>query len=99
MVLCVYACANFMQNARFKPMHATETKLCRHSVFQMSFRNIQRQKSYRNFLGDLSGLWPSIYFKKFNLSCLTSLTANLEPNNWDIEYCIIHVFSIHVYTI
>ena len=26
----------------------------------MSFRNIQRQKSYRNVLGDRSELWPSI---------------------------------------
>ena len=50
-----------MQNARFKPMHVIEAKLCCHLVFQMSFRNIQRQKSYRNFLGDRSELWPCIY--------------------------------------
>ena len=49
-----------LQNARFKPMHVIEAKLCRHLVFQMSFRNIQRQKSYRNFRGDRSELWPSI---------------------------------------
>ena len=61
MVLCVYACANCMQNTRFKPMHVIEAKLCRLLVFQMSFRNIQRQKSYRKFLGDRSELWPSIY--------------------------------------
>ena len=60
MVLCVYACANCMQNARFKPMHVTEAKLCRHLVFQMSFRNIRRQKSYRSFWGDQSEHWPSI---------------------------------------
>ena len=39
-----------MQNTRFKPMHVIEDKLRRHLVFQMSFRNIQRQKSYRNIL-------------------------------------------------
>ena len=60
MVLCAYACAICMQNARFKPMHAIEAKFCRHLVFQMSFRNIQRQKSYRNFFGDRSELWPTI---------------------------------------
>ena len=49
-----------MQKARFKPMHVTEAKLCRHVVFQMSLRNIQQQKSYRNFLVDRSELWPSI---------------------------------------
>ena len=58
MGLCVYACANCMQNAKFKPMHVTEAKLCHHLVFQMSFRNIQRQQSYRNFLGDRSELFP-----------------------------------------
>ena len=60
MVLCIYACANCMQNARFKLMHVFEAKLYRHLVFQMSFRNIQRQKSYRKFLGIRSELWPSI---------------------------------------
>ena len=61
MVLCVYACANCTQNARFKPMHVIEAKLCNYLVFQMSFRNIQRQKCYRNcFGGDRSELWPSI---------------------------------------
>ena len=50
-----------MQNARFKPMHVIEAKLCHRLVFQMSFQNIQRLKSYRNVLGDQSELWPSIY--------------------------------------
>ena len=61
MVICVYACANCMQNARFKPMHVIEAKLCRHLAFQMSFRSIQQQKSYHIFLGDRSELWPSIH--------------------------------------
>ena len=56
-----------MQNARFKPMHVIEAKLCRHLVFQMSFRNIQRQKSYRNLLGDRSELWPSIFQVSLNV--------------------------------
>ena len=60
MILCVYACANCIQNARFKPMHVIEAKLCCHLVFQMSFRNIQRQKCCHNFLDDRSELWPSI---------------------------------------
>ena len=38
-----------------------EAKLCRHLGFQMSFRNTERQKSYCNFLGDRSELWPSIF--------------------------------------
>ena len=59
MVLCVYTCANCMQNVRFKPMHVIEAKLYRYLVFQMSFRNIQLQKSYRNFFGDWSEFWPS----------------------------------------
>ena len=45
---------------QIKPMHVIESKLCRHLVFQMSFRNIQRQRNYRNVLGDRSELWPSI---------------------------------------
>ena len=67
MALCVYACANCMQNAWFRPMHVIEAKLCRHLVFQTSFRNIQQQKSYRSFLGDQSELWPSIlpFFASF----------------------------------
>ena len=62
MVLCVYASTDCIQKARFKPMHVIKAKLCRHLVFQMSFRNIQGQKRYRNFWGDRAELWPSIYF-------------------------------------
>ena len=74
MVLYVYACTNCMQNARFKPMHEIEVKLCCHLVFQMLFRNIQRQKSYRNFLGGWSELWRSIFMRVMypNAICKTS---------------------------
>ena len=51
MVLYVYTCANCMQNARFKRMHAIEAQLCCHVVFRMSFRNIQRQKRLSQFFG------------------------------------------------
>ena len=30
-------------------------------MFQNSFQNIERQKHYRNFWGDRSELWPSIF--------------------------------------
>ena len=33
MILCVYARANCMQYARFKPIHVTEAELCHHLVF------------------------------------------------------------------
>ena len=63
--MCVYACTNCMQNARFQLMRTIDAKLCFHSMFQNSFQNIERQKHYRNFWGNRSELWPSIYkFKK-----------------------------------
>ena len=55
------------QNTRIKPIHVIEAKLCHHLEFQMSFREIHRQKSYRNCLGDRSELWPSI--PEVNYSC------------------------------
>ena len=66
---------------QIQAMHVTEAKLCHHIVFQMSFRNIQRQKSYCNFWGDWSELWPSIsdvdvYYSilKFAKECVQELT-------------------------
>ena len=84
-----------MQNARFKPMHVIEAKLCRHLVFQMSFRNIQRQKSYHNFWGDRSELWLSILsviihliirITKWHNSCNTDLLAPIFLPNM---HCLI----------
>ena len=42
--LCVYACANCMQNIRFQLIPVTDAKylLCYNTMFQKSFRNIQR---------------------------------------------------------
>ena len=60
-VLCVYACANCMQNVRFQLMHMIDAKVCSHLMFQNSFRNIERRNNYRNFLDDRLELWPSIF--------------------------------------
>ena len=51
-----------MQNARFQLMHTFDVKLCSHLMFENSFRNIERQNNYRNFLDDRLELWPSIVF-------------------------------------
>ena len=40
-------------------MHMIDAKLCSHLMFQISFRNIDQQKNYHNFLGDQLELWPS----------------------------------------
>ena len=75
-----------MQNARFKPMQVIEAKLCRHLVFQMSFRNVQRQKCYRNFLDDRSELWPSklLWIKhQYILNQIPNATSNTFLNNAD----------------
>ena len=50
-----------MQKVRFQLMHTIDAKLCSHLMFQNSFRNIERQNNYRNFLDDRIELWPSIY--------------------------------------
>ena len=50
-----------MQIARFQLMAMIDAKLYSHLVFQNSFRNIEKQKSYRNCLGDWLELWPSIF--------------------------------------
>ena len=50
-----------MQNTRFQLMHMVDAKLCFHLMVQNSFRNIERQKNYRSFLGDRLELWPSIF--------------------------------------
>ena len=42
-------------------MRTIDAKLCFHYMFQNSFQTIERQKHYRNFWGDRSELWPSIY--------------------------------------
>ena len=60
-VLCVYACTNCMQNARFQLMCTIDAKLCSHLMFQNSFRNIEQQKNYNIFFlvfGDWLELWP-----------------------------------------
>ena len=56
-VLCVYACANCTQNARFQLMHTIDAKWC----FRLIRQNIERQKHYRNFWGDRLELWSSIH--------------------------------------
>ena len=109
MVLYVYACANCMHNARFKPMHAIEAKLCCHLMFQMSFRNIQRQKSYRNFLGDQSELLPSIFLNDFTLIWNSFFNMfiyfilrnwrnkSLVGSWWKTEHVFISTFIINYY--
>ena len=46
-------------------------------VFQISFQNTQRQKSYRNFLSDRSELWPSIYTYPIILKQSTAETSRI----------------------
>ena len=65
-ILCVYACANCMQNARFPLMHTIDAKLCYHLMFQNSFQNIERQNIYCKFLDDRLELWPSIHIHMYD---------------------------------
>ena len=60
---CVYACANCIMNAIFQLMHTIDAKLCSYLMFQNSFRNIQRQNNYHNFLNDRLELWSSTIIK------------------------------------
>ena len=50
-VLCVYACANCTQNARFQLMCTIDAKLCFHLRFKNLFQNIERKKKIIVFLG------------------------------------------------
>ena len=64
MVLCVYAFANCTQNARFKPMHVIEAKLCHHLVFQCHSEIFSDKKVIAFFFGDWSDVWPSINLQR-----------------------------------
>ena len=46
-VLCVYACANCIQNARFQLMHMIDAKS--HSNLMFKYTKYSKTKNYRNF--------------------------------------------------
>ena len=51
MVLCECACANLISKANFNLKDRTDSLICLHIMFQISFQNSEGQKSYRKFLG------------------------------------------------
>ena len=61
MVLCECACANLISKANFNLINRTDSCICLHIMFQISFRNSKGQKGYRKFLGVRSELLLSIF--------------------------------------
>ena len=77
MVLCECACADLVSKANFNLINRTDSFICLHIIFQISFQNSKGQKSYCKFLGVRSERLLSIYVKYIHVVLTTALHRNI----------------------